>query len=311
MNLFGKSLRPGWLCLNLHPDRVDLSHVLVEGKPRPEVLLCESFRKEGDEVETLKRLRRELNLDRYHCMTLLKPRDYQLFPVDTPKVPASEARSATAGRSSEARAEPPDAGPPSCEASPRPSPSNYRTSRATSPHLNTKQTRTRGHSRSRAALLRERRPSAGSSPSYARELAADRRCRPARTHADMRMEGAGAGPRDGRVRQFDGGGAPGFEGVDLDGQGALSGGGDAGVQIGQLHGGEADLVGQGLAVDEGRVERLAQQRVGLAGRNFQEIAEHGVVADLQGHAALARELGFTDVDGRVPPSLLLVFRLRD
>jgi MSHA biogenesis protein MshI len=94
MNLFGKSLRPGWLCLNLYPDRVDLSHVLVEGKPRPEVLLCESFRKEGDEVETLKRLRRELNLDRYHCMTLLKPRDYQLFPVDTPKVPASEARSA-------------------------------------------------------------------------------------------------------------------------------------------------------------------------------------------------------------------------
>ena len=94
MNLFGKSLRPGWLCLNLYPDRVDLSHVLVEGKPRPEVLLCESFRKEGDDVVTLKRLRRELNLDRYHCMTLLKPRDYQLFPVDAPKVSAAEARSA-------------------------------------------------------------------------------------------------------------------------------------------------------------------------------------------------------------------------
>lgn len=94
MNLFGKSRRPGWLCLNLHPDRVDLSHVLVEGKPRPEVLLCESFRKEGDDVATLKRLRRELNLDRYHCMTLLKTPDYQVFPVDAPKVPAAEARTA-------------------------------------------------------------------------------------------------------------------------------------------------------------------------------------------------------------------------
>jgi len=94
MNLFGKSRRPGWLCLNLHPDRVDLSHVLVEGKPRPEVLLCESFRKEGDDVATLKRLRRELNLERYHCMTLLKTRDYQVLPVDAPKVPAAEARSA-------------------------------------------------------------------------------------------------------------------------------------------------------------------------------------------------------------------------
>jgi len=94
MNLFGKSLRPGWLCLNLHPDRVDLSHVLVAGKPRPEVLLCESFRKEGDDVVTLKRLRRELNLDRYHCMTVLKTRDYQMFPVDAPNVPETEARGA-------------------------------------------------------------------------------------------------------------------------------------------------------------------------------------------------------------------------
>lgn len=94
MNLFGKSRRPGWLCLNLHPDRVDLSHVLVEGRPRPEVLLCESFRKEGDDVVSLKRLRRELKLDRYHCMTLLKTRDYQMFPVDAPAVPEAEARTA-------------------------------------------------------------------------------------------------------------------------------------------------------------------------------------------------------------------------
>jgi MSHA biogenesis protein MshI len=94
MNLFAKSRRPGWLCLNLHPDRVDLSHVLVAGKPRPEVLLCESFRKEGDDVASLKRLRRELKLDRYHCLTLLKTRDYQLFPVDAPAVPETEARTA-------------------------------------------------------------------------------------------------------------------------------------------------------------------------------------------------------------------------
>lgn len=94
MDFFGKSRRPGWLCLNLFPDRVDLSHVLVAGKPRPEVLLCESFRKEGDDLATLKRLRKELKLDRYHCMTLLKARDYQLLPVDAPAVTAEEARSA-------------------------------------------------------------------------------------------------------------------------------------------------------------------------------------------------------------------------
>lgn len=95
MNLFGnKKRRPGWLCLNLHADRIDLSHVLVAGKPRPEILLCESFRKEGSDVDTLKRLRKELNLDRYQCTTLLKTSEYQTFTVDAPNVPAAEARNA-------------------------------------------------------------------------------------------------------------------------------------------------------------------------------------------------------------------------
>lgn len=94
MSLFGKKRRPGWLCLNLHADRIDLSHVLVAGKPRPEILLCESFRKQGSDADTLKRLRRELNLDRYQCTTLLQKNEYQLLTVDMPNVPAAEAKNA-------------------------------------------------------------------------------------------------------------------------------------------------------------------------------------------------------------------------
>jgi MSHA biogenesis protein MshI len=94
MSFFNKKQRPGWLCLNLHADRVDLSHVLLEGKPRPEILLCESFRKEGSDIDTLKRLRKELNLDRYQCTTLLKTSEYQMLAVDTPNVPAAEAKNA-------------------------------------------------------------------------------------------------------------------------------------------------------------------------------------------------------------------------
>lgn len=82
------------MCLNLYPDRVDLSHVLVAGKPRPEILLCESFRKEGSDADTLKRLRKELDLDRYQCTTLLKTSQYQLMTVDAPNVPAAEAKNA-------------------------------------------------------------------------------------------------------------------------------------------------------------------------------------------------------------------------
>ncbi len=94
MSIFSKKQRPGWLCLNLHDDRVDLSHVLLTGKSRPEILLCESFRKEGSDVDTLKRLRKELTLDRYQCTTLLKTSQYQMFAVDAPNVPAAEARNA-------------------------------------------------------------------------------------------------------------------------------------------------------------------------------------------------------------------------
>lgn len=94
MSMFSKKQRPGWLCLNLHADRVDLSHVLLTGKPRPEILLCESFRKEGSDIDTLKRLRKELNLDRYQCTTLLKTSQYQMFAVDAPNVPAAEAKNA-------------------------------------------------------------------------------------------------------------------------------------------------------------------------------------------------------------------------
>lgn len=94
MSFFSKKQRPGWLCLNLHADRIDLSHVLVEGKPRPEILLCESFRKEGSDFDTLRRLRKELSLDRYQCATLLKTNEYQLLTVDAPNVPAAEAKNA-------------------------------------------------------------------------------------------------------------------------------------------------------------------------------------------------------------------------
>jgi len=73
---------------------VDVSHVLARGRARPEVLLCDSYRKESDDRATLVRLRRELQLDRYRCTTLLRPGDYQVLQVEAPNVPAAEAKSA-------------------------------------------------------------------------------------------------------------------------------------------------------------------------------------------------------------------------
>ena len=100
MRLFGsKGRKPGWMCINLMPDRVDVSHVVVAGKARPEIVLCDSYRKEGDAAATLGRLRRELQFDRYRCTTLLKTGEYQIVPVEaSANVPASEARIAARWR---------------------------------------------------------------------------------------------------------------------------------------------------------------------------------------------------------------------
>ena len=99
MRLFGsKGRKPGWMCINLMPDRVDVSHVLVAGRARPEIVLCDSYRKEGDATAALGRLRRELQLDRYRCTTVLKGSDYQIVPVETPNVPAQEAKTAVRWR---------------------------------------------------------------------------------------------------------------------------------------------------------------------------------------------------------------------
>jgi len=85
MRLFGsKGRKPGWFCINLMPDRVDVCHVNATGKARPEILLCDSYRKEGGDLTTLTRLRRELDLDRYRCTTLLSSGDYQIVQVEAP-----------------------------------------------------------------------------------------------------------------------------------------------------------------------------------------------------------------------------------
>jgi MSHA biogenesis protein MshI len=100
MRLFGsKALKPGWFCINLMPDRVDVCHVVAAGRQRPEIVVCDSYKKEGSDTATLARLRRELDLDRHRCATLLKSGDYQVMQIETPaNVPQNEARGAARWR---------------------------------------------------------------------------------------------------------------------------------------------------------------------------------------------------------------------
>lgn len=95
---FKKKRQPGWLALSLNPSSVDLVHVKRAAGGKPEVTLCDTYRKEGSDAATLARLRQEFKLDRYRCTTLLKSSDYQIHPVDAPNVPAAEMKAAVRWR---------------------------------------------------------------------------------------------------------------------------------------------------------------------------------------------------------------------
>jgi MSHA biogenesis protein MshI len=90
--------RPGWLALNTGGDHVDIVHIRRAASGRPEVALCDTYRKEGTDAETLARLRKELKLDQYRCTTVLKFADYQIHSLEAPNVPAAEMKNAVRWR---------------------------------------------------------------------------------------------------------------------------------------------------------------------------------------------------------------------
>ena len=62
---------------------------------------------------------------------------------------------------------------------------------------------------------------------------------------------------------------------------AVAGIGDLGFDLAELGCGEAHLPGQGLAMDEDRIQRRRHQSVAVLCGHLDEIAEHIVMADLQ------------------------------
>ena len=95
---FRKKRQPGWLALSLGQDQIDLVHVKRAPNAKPEIALCDTYRKEGSHAATLARLRKELKLNQYRCTTLLRSEEYQVHQVDAPNVPAAEMKTAARWR---------------------------------------------------------------------------------------------------------------------------------------------------------------------------------------------------------------------
>jgi MSHA biogenesis protein MshI len=82
---------PGWLAISMQPDRIHFVHVLGTAD-KTIVTKCGSCAI-GTEKEFQRSLK-ELGLDRYQCLTVLAPADYQLLLVDAPEVPLAEMKNA-------------------------------------------------------------------------------------------------------------------------------------------------------------------------------------------------------------------------
>jgi len=94
MRIFSTGKRDGWLAVASRGGVVDLAHIHVGAGGRPEVTLCESFRKEGSEVDTYSRLRKQFGLDHYRATTSLRFGEYQFLQVEPPDVPPAEMKEA-------------------------------------------------------------------------------------------------------------------------------------------------------------------------------------------------------------------------
>src|SRR3954452_14282638 len=94
-SFFAKQRTAELAVVNLYSDRVEIGHIERTGRERPVVSLCRHIPSAQDPGETLQNARRELNLDRFRCATVLPAHQYQLQLVDAPAtVPDAEIKSA-------------------------------------------------------------------------------------------------------------------------------------------------------------------------------------------------------------------------
>ena len=79
-----KAHSDGWTAVVFGADRIALAEVKRQREERPVVRSCDSFAREGSDLEVLKRLKNAKRLTSGHCTTLLWHGQYQLLQVDAP-----------------------------------------------------------------------------------------------------------------------------------------------------------------------------------------------------------------------------------
>jgi MSHA biogenesis protein MshI len=92
--MFKRTLRPGWMAIDLQPRSVRVAHLVRGRAGRPQVALMREFERYGADGEDLMRVRKALGFAGLRCTTALDAGAYQVVQVPAPAVPAAEAREA-------------------------------------------------------------------------------------------------------------------------------------------------------------------------------------------------------------------------
>jgi MSHA biogenesis protein MshI len=79
-----ETIGSGWTSVVLDADRISIACVTRGPDARPQVEECDSFVRDGSDLDALKRLKNARRLARNHCTTVLGQGQYQLLQVDRP-----------------------------------------------------------------------------------------------------------------------------------------------------------------------------------------------------------------------------------
>ena len=84
---------PGWLAISIQPGELHYAHG-VGGPPGKCAITRCGMQQIDDSPKELERAVKHLGFDRYQCLTVLAPDEYQLLLVEAPNVPATELKAA-------------------------------------------------------------------------------------------------------------------------------------------------------------------------------------------------------------------------
>jgi MSHA biogenesis protein MshI len=92
----GSSREEGWLAISMQPAALHFAHGVRGATGKCVIKRCGT--RAIDDPKDIDRVAKELELDRYRCLTVLAPDEYQLLLVEAPNVPAPELKTAVRWR---------------------------------------------------------------------------------------------------------------------------------------------------------------------------------------------------------------------